>query len=265
MNMTLGLDLGISATKVALMKGDKVHDVALWEGELQTSRLEDYIKSVTSARAKVRKIMLTGVGSRCILGQLCGIRTERVDEFKANGMAGRLVCEQEKCIVASMGTGTSFVLVDGSKSVHLGGSALGGGTLFKIFQLLLPGGCWAHLRTLSEKGDLLRIDTTLGDVCRLDLPGLPVSSTVVNFGKANQSSTPEDIAVGLVNMVVQNIGVMAYLTGGGYGVKTFVMIGRMTTLPQVNKILERLSKLYNINFIVPEHAEYMTAIGAALL
>jgi type II pantothenate kinase len=56
---------------------------------------------------------------------------------------------------------------------------------------------------------------------------------------------------------------MAHLAGRGYGIKTFVFIGRMTTLPHAREIFDRLERLYQIHLLVPEDATYMTAIGAA--
>lgn len=263
--MTIGLDLGISATKVVLMKGEKVYDVELWEGEFVPSKLNDYIKKSNSARNRVRRIVLTGVGSKSVHGHLCGIHTERVDEFMANGKSVRAMCQQERCIVVSIGSGVSFVMIDGEQTRHLGGSALGGGTLFRMFKMLLPGGGWGLMQTLSAKGALSQIDLTLGDVCRVDLPELPIDTTVVNFGKASQSSKPEDLAVGLVNLVVQNVGVMAYLAGKGYGIQDFVVIGRVAALPMVRTVLDRLSDLYGVRYVIPKQPEYMTAMGAALL
>ena len=46
--------------------------------------------------------------------------------------------------------------------------------------------------------------------------------------------------------------------------KDFVMIGNMVTLPQSRNIFDRLGDFYGLNFIVPEHPEYVTAFGAAI-
>ena len=70
--------------------------------------------------------------------------------------------------------------------------------------------------------------------------------------------------MGLINLTLQNIGVMAYLAGSGRGIKTFVVIGRMTTLPHVTEIFERLNNLYGVNFILAKQSTHMTAIGAAI-
>ena len=262
--MTIGLDLGISATKLVLMEDGKVQQVELWEGPFAIERLAVYLKKNIPARCKVTKISTTGVGSMSLVGSLCGIRTERVGEFIANAKAARSVTDLSRFIVVSMGSGTSFVMVDGKDSRHLGGTAMGGGTLYRLFQMLLPGGSWPLMRQLAEKGDLSRIDQRMVDVSKDRFPELSLDTTVVNFGKASQASKPEDITIGLLNLVVQNIGVMAYLAGSGIDVKDFVLIGRMAAFPQVSQILSRIERMYGIHFFTPQYAEYMTALGAAL-
>ena len=262
--MTIGIDLGISATKIVVVSERQVREQVLWEGPFVMDRLLDYIRKFNPSRGKVQKIVLTGVGSRMLPGSLCGVRTTRVEEFQANAVATKILLLPSSYIVVSMGTGTSFVKVEGSQWQHLGGSALGGGTLIRLFQLLLPGGNWALLRSLTEKGNLGQTDQCIRDVCPMELPGLPMEVTTVNLGKVSQATTPENVTIGLVNMVVQNIGVMARMAGLGFGIKDFVMIGRLTTLPKVESMLEPLESLYDVHFHVPASAEFMTAMGAAL-
>ena len=182
----------------------------------------------------------------------------------ANAKAARWLCKDETFIVVSLGTGTSFVLLDGPTSKHLGGSALGGGSLYGLFRLMLPGIDYSQFRSLAAKGSLSNIDLEIRDVSKEALPNLPLDVTATNFGKAKPDSKPEDIAAGLVNLVLQNIGVMAHLAGKGFGIRTFVCIGRMTTLPHVREIFDRLERLYKIHLLIPKDATFMTAIGAAL-
>jgi len=261
--MKIGIDFGISATKVVLMDGTKATNMEIWEGDFRIEHLQSYIEKNVPRNGKVELIAVTGIGTdRAAVIQ--GHRKKVVDEFEANATAAGYVCEGERFIVASIGTATSFVLVEGKKVKHIGGSALGGGTLLSLFSMVMNGGGWQHLRMLAERGDLSRIDKVIADVSAEALPDLPLDTTVVNLGKAEHESRPEDIILGLENMILQNIGVMANLAGQGYGIRDFVMLGRMVTLPHAADIFARLEKLYGIKITVPPHAEFMTAIGAAL-
>lgn len=261
--MTIGIDFGISATKIVLMNGTRAINMEIWEGEFTSDRLQAYIQKNVPRNVKVDLIAVTGIGAEKA-ASISGYKKKTVDEFEANATAASYVCNEERFIVTSIGTATSFVLVEGKKTKHIGGSALGGGTLLSLFSMAMNGGGWQHLRMLAERGDLMQIDKVIADVSDEALPDLPMDTTVVNLGKVDRDSRPEDIILGLENLVLQNIGVMANLAGRGYGIRHFVMLGRMVTLPHADEIFARLEKLYNIKIIVPSHAEFMTAIGAAL-
>ncbi len=262
--MRIGIDAGISATKVVLLEGKEIQHTELWEGHPAPTRMVTYLKGLHG----VEQVALTGVGSKVLAERFdkesFGFKVGFVDEFEANARAAREACNEERFIAVSMGSGTSFVLIDGQQSTHIGGSALGGGTLTGLMKLLLPCTDYDALRQLAQHGVPSRIDLLIGDVSPEPLPGLSSEVTAVCLGRASAQSRHEDIAAGLINLVLQNIGVMAYLAGSGRGVKTFVMMGRMTTLPHSHDIFDSLSNLYGIRIIVPSYAPYMTAIGAAL-
>jgi len=262
--MYIGIDIGISSTKVVAFIAKKLNKTEIWEGGFSEKLLNEFISSLRSIDSRVEKIAITGVGSKSIGSKLLGYPVVKVDEFEANAASASYVCDEKEFIVVSMGTGTSFVEVTEKGSKHIGGSALGGGTALGLFKHLIGGGGWAHLRTLAERGKLENIDLTVGDVSSEGLPGLPLDVTVCNFGKADTHDTPQDLALGLVNLILQNVGVMAYLAGSGRGIKTFVVIGRMTTLPHAAEIFERLDNLYGVNFILAKQPTFMTAIGAVI-
>ena len=261
--ITIGVDIGISATKVVMMNGTTVSGMEVWEEAFNPERLERYISANVTNPANIDCIAVTGVGSVSFHG-IKGINYKVIDEFSANAKAAGYACQSKDFIVVSVGTATSFVKVNSGVATHLGGSAMGGGTLFSLFHMVMQGGGWANLRMLAEKGDLKSIDKTIGDVSRSELPDLPLDATAINLGKFERDSRPQDVGLGLVNLVLQNIGVMANLAGKSCGIRDFVMLGRTVTLPHAQEIFSRLEKLYGINIIVPKNPEFMTAIGAAL-
>lgn len=262
--MIIGLDIGISSTKAVAFVARKLNRAEIWEGGFSEKQLQEFIGSLSSIDSRVEKIALTGVGSRKITGRLLGYPTVKVDEFEANAASASHICDESRFIVVSMGSGTSFVEVDKEKTRHIGGCALGGGTILGLFKQMALGGGWPQIRALAERGSLENIDLTVADVSNEPLPDLPMDTTVTNFGKIDHHATPQDIALGLINLTLQNIGVMAYLAGSGRDIRTFVVIGRMTTLPHAAEIFDRLNNLYGVNFILAEQSTHMTAIGAAI-
>ena len=43
-----------------------------------------------------------------------------------------------------------------------------------------------------------------------------------------------------------------------------MLIGNLTQLPECRLVFETIGAMYGVRFLIPEYAEYRTAIGAAL-
>ena len=73
-----------------------------------------------------------------------------------------------------------------------------------------------------------------------------------------------DLALALVNMVCQTIGVVAVGAARATANTTVILIGKLATLPQVVPIFDDLSKLLGVEFQIAKLAEFATAVGAAV-
>ena len=73
-----------------------------------------------------------------------------------------------------------------------------------------------------------------------------------------------DIAMGIVNLVFQSVGTAAVLSARLRDIREIVFTGNLTLVSQGKKVLGSFSSLYGVRILVPEHAEFATAIGAAL-
>ena len=93
---------------------------------------------------------------------------------------------------------------------------------------------------------------------------LTMDTTASNFARAQSDAKKEDIAVGLIHMVLQSIGSAAWLASLGSDIRDFVLIGNLSLLPQCKEVFPALETLYNIRFHIPKYSQYCTAIGAAL-
>ena len=142
MEVTLGIDIGGSTTKIAALLDRKQLLASL---QVETP---DQITSLYGAVGKllyenslpleqISEIVLTGVGSTHIREDIYGIPTYKVDEFSAIGCGGLTLCGLKEATVVSMGTGTAFVRAERSGYRHLGGSGVGGGTLAGLSRQLL--------------------------------------------------------------------------------------------------------------------------------
>ena len=88
--------------------------------------------------------------------------------------------------------------------------------------------------------------------------------TAANFGKVSELASKGDIALGLINMVFETIGMMAVFNSRMHGTKDIVLTGNLTQIEQAPTIFSRLGEMFDVDFIIPDSAQYATVIGAAL-
>ena len=268
MGIVIGIDVGISTTKIVGIKNGKVAaPIRITAADPITSlygAFGKYLHDNEIDLKDVEQVMLTGVGSAYIDTPIYGLPTGKSQEFMADGLGARFMSNLDHTIVVSMGTGTSFVKCDGENMEHIGGIGVGGGTLQGLARLLLNTSDITQVATMAKQGNVRNIDLTIGDISAQPLPGLPMDTTASNFARAQSDAKKEDIAAGIIKMVLQSIGSAARLASLGSGIHDFVLIGNLTLLPQCKEVFPALEKLYNIRFHIPRHSQYCTAIGAAL-
>ena len=77
-------------------------------------------------------------------------------------------------------------------------------------------------------------------------------------------ATKEDLALGMLNLVYESVGMLAIFAARSCKTKDIVLTGNLTTVPESIPIFESLSAMFNMNFIIPVNAQFGTVIGAAL-
>lgn len=268
MGIVIGIDVGISTTKIVGLKNNKISaPIRITAADPITSlygAFGKYLHDNDIELKDVEHVMLTGVGAAYIDQPIYGLPTSKSQEFIADGLGARFESKLDHTIVVSMGTGTSFVRCDGDDMRHIGGIGVGGGTLAGLSRLLLNTSDIKQVAALAKKGNDRNIDLTIGDISPQPLPGLPMDTTASNFARAQSDASKEDIAAGIIKMVLQSIGSAAWLASLGSDIHDFVLIGNLSLLPQCKEVFPALEKLYDIRFHIPKYSQYCTAIGAAL-
>jgi len=268
----IGIDIGGSTTKIC---GFKVSDMTLIKpfyikASDQVSSLYGAFGKFTSENniklSEIKEIRITGVGSTFISDDIHGIPTETVEETQAIGRGGLYLSGLSEAVVVSMGTGTSIVMAkNNGENIRLGGTGLGGGTLQGLAKMLLNVSGTDNITKLAEAGDLKNIDLKIGDITKKDIiPGMPDYLTASNFGKVSDLVTKSDIALGILNMVYETIGMMSIFAARQFELKDIVLTGNLTSVPQSVEIFDNLNKMFGVNFQIPEYANFGTVIGAAL-
>ena len=270
MDIILGIDVGGTTTKVVgLDSAGTLLSMLRVRAEDQVTSLfgalGNYLNSNQLTLQDVRQVVLTGVGASYVDGDIYGLPTCRVDEFSASGMGALSLSGQDRAVVATMGTGTAFLLAEKGKGVeHLCGSGIGGGTLGGLCRKLVGMERFGQIKKLALGGDLGQVDLTIQDMTKSPAATLDPTLTAANFGNLAEDATCADVAAGAVNLVLQAIGTMTVLACRCCGTDTVVLTGSMTTLDQVKPNFENFQRLYGVHYIVPENATFATAIGAAL-
>lgn len=268
MGIVIGIDVGISTTKIVGLRDRQViSPIRITAADPVTSlygAFGKYLHDNNISLGDVEQVMVTGVGSSYIHEPVYGLPTGKTDEFIADGLGARFESGVDKAIVVSMGTGTSFVQCDGDNIQHIGGIGIGGGTLQGLSRVMLNTRDPQQIRSLAAQGDIHHINLSIGDISSQPLPGLPMDATASLFSKAQYNAPKEDIALGIITMVLQTIGSAAILSALNSGIKDFVLIGNLTLWPQCKEVYPNLEKVYGVRFHIPKYAEFCTAIGAAL-
>ena len=262
MKAIIGIDVGGSTTKIVASYGGKINFP-------QFVRAADPITSVYGAFGKfttqngldlsdIEKVIVTGVGSSYIKKSIYGLPLTKAVEFDCVGRGGLYLSGLSDAIVISMGTGTAIVHAKKSEDAvttsYLGGTGVGGGTLVGLSKKMLGMDDIDHIVELAEGGELNNVDLRVKDLTESGASiSLPPDMTASNFGKLSDIASPADIA--------RVLGVFA---ARKENVHNIVLTGNLATISPAEKIFENLSSTFGVNFIIPENAQFATAIGAAL-
>jgi type II pantothenate kinase len=266
--MIIGIDIGSTTTKAVSIEGGKVSK------KIKTRAL-DAVTSATGAIGKlvlenginitaIKKIKITGAGSSKIKDNIFGIPTDRVSEIEAIGIGGMFLSGMNNIIIANIGTGT-VIIEAGEKGIfHFGGSGVGGGTILGLAKKMLSKARFSDVMELAKTGKLNNVDLLLGDITDTSISFLSGDATASNFGKMLDTATQQDIALAIINMVYQVIGVLSVFAARAKSLDRVIVTGKGSDNIIGQKVLAEISRMYKIEFIYPEFAEYTTAIGAGL-
>lgn len=89
-------------------------------------------------------------------------------------------------LLVNIGSGVSFLKVSGPhKYERVGGTSLGGGTLWGLLSLLTGARTFDEMLDMADKGDNTRVDMLVGDIYGTDYGKIGLKSTTIasSFGK----------------------------------------------------------------------------------
>jgi type II pantothenate kinase len=266
--MIIGIDIGSTTTKAVSIEDGRI------TRKIKTKAI-DAVTSATGAFGKIlvenniriteiERIMMTGAGATKIKGDLFDIQTRKVDEMTAIGIGGMYLAGSDNIIITNIGTGTAIIEAKKDKISHIGGSGVGGGTILGLAKKLLVTSNFNDIMALAEKGDIKQVDLLLEDIMDADLSFLNREATASNFGKSLDSAKNEDVALGILNMVYQVIGILSVFAAQSRNLNNVVVTGNGSANSIGKRVLRTITDIYNVSFEYPQDAVYTTAIGAGL-
>lgn len=277
MSIVIGIDVGGSTTKIV---GFKKTDSGRELIKPQLVKANDPVTSIYGAFGKftdenrlalsdIDKVMMTGVGSAYLSRGLYGLECVKVPEFESIGLGGLYLSGLDRALCVSMGTGTALVnATKGGEMIYLGGTGVGGGTLMGLSRLLLQAEDIDHISDMANSGNLANIDLRISDMTKNGtLDELSRDLTAANFGNVSDLAAKDDIASGLMNMVLETVGMISIFGARSCGVKDIVLTGNLTELEYCKRKFETfggLGEKEGIKFIIPPSARFATVIGTAL-
>lgn len=278
MGVVIGIDVGGSTTKIVGFRIDGQGNKKLIPPQLVTAN--DPITSTYGAFGKfteeneiemsdINKIMMTGVGSSFVKKDIFGLSCERVPEFNSIGKGALYLSGLDEALAVSLGTGTALVHAKSNGEMnYLGGTGVGGGTLVGLSRLLLRAESMEHIIEYADGGDLENIDLKIKHMTENgSLSVLSRELTASNFGNVSDLATKEDIALGIMNMVFETVGMVSVFAAHQVKCENIILTGNLTRMGFCEKKFAEFNSLkenYGVNFIIPENSQFGTVIGTAL-
>eukprot|EP01059_Diplonema_ambulator_P036979 TRINITY_DN9555_c0_g1_i1.p1 TRINITY_DN9555_c0_g1~~TRINITY_DN9555_c0_g1_i1.p1 ORF type:complete len:346 (+),score=65.72 TRINITY_DN9555_c0_g1_i1:949-1986(+) len=176
-------------------------------------------------------------------------------------------------LVVNIGTGTSFVDVNGdSDHIRVGGSSLGGGTFLGLCKGLTNCKSFEDALRLAAEGDSRNADMVVGDIYGEDdiigIHGLRRSTLASSFAKlaGTNTASPADRCLATLVMVSMNLAALAHLHARLYHRNLILFTG--TFLHKNPMALRTLA--YAIHFwsqgarqaVFVQHSSYLGALGS---
>ena len=107
-------------------------------------------------------------------------------------------------------------------------------------------------------------DNVAGARIYLNINDLPASTTASNFGKLADEATDKDVALAILNLVGQTIGILGIAAAHANNLETIILTGKLASIKPLKEIFNRVADLHKTKFIIPENADFATVIGAAI-
>lgn len=263
---SIGVDAGGTLIKIAYEENGRMLYRKYPIGKMESAM--GWLKMFSSDK----RIVLTG-GKAAKVKSLYFPDAELIDEFTAACNGAKFLMDSdditfnEKVLLVNIGTGTSWFIMDQTKSERILGSGFGGGTLVGLGRLLANRDNYEDLTELALQGDRKNIDLMVKDIYEPETPPLPGDLTASNFAKAATGELPSvpDVVASLMNLLSETLILLTVQAAREHNITRAVFIG--CTLSGNKALKQSLGKYGNMSgleTVFLNNGEYSGAIGAKM-
>lgn len=193
-------------------------------------------------------------------------------------------------LLVNIGSGVSMIKVTGpGEFERIGGSSLGGGTLWGLLSLLTDAKDYNEMLEMASKGNNENVDLLVGDIYgtsynKIGLKATHIASSFAKVFKKLRFKTDyskltpqdklsmfkqEDIAVSLLYLILNNIGQISYLQALRFGLKRIYfggsyISGHMQTIHTLSYAVNFWSNGDMQSYFL-RHEGYLGSVGAFMM
>jgi len=123
-----------------------------------------------------------------------------------------------------------------------------------------------NLINLFKKGDKGKVDLTVLDIVGSGIGIVPSSATASNLGKLSGEIdfSKADLAAGIANLIGQTIAITSIFCAKAYNLEKIILTGKLIKIEKIMDVILETGKIYNMEFVIPEMAEFVSGIGAGV-
>ncbi len=265
----ISFDFGGSFTDIIIFENNKLTKKIAYDK--QTFRPKNIIEFLKNK--KFDQKLTTGGNPENIPNYINNQKITKVNEIKAIGAGGLYLYEKNlnlqkkmKAIVISLGTGTCFVKAKKNNYEHIGGTAIGGGTLAGLGKAILNIQEVKKIEELALKGNLHKVDLNVEDIVGTGIGIIPGWAPASHFANVyrHQDIKSEDLAKGIFSLCSNVIGSTVVFMARTLKINQIILGGRMAKLKMIRQGIKKVAKNFEIDIIEVENPEIMTAVGAVI-
>lgn len=261
----VGIDAGGSLTKVVFHEKGRRHYKTFPSRDI--NQMSQWIQWLSPSS----EFYVTG-GKAGLVKKILNNSTE-ISEFKAvcEGSAHLLAEEharQGPFILANIGTGTSFFLVNQEKGEYrrLLGTGMGGGTIMGLGKILSGKVSFSEIISEAKSGNRENVDLLVKDLYEDEEPPIPGFLTAANFaGDLSGEETPNDSLRSMINMIAETIILLAARAAETEGIKTIVFTGgALSGNPLLKSDLSQFVDIMEYEPVFLANGAFAGAIGSVI-